>query len=93
MSGNGKLQDCLSCALTQLAGAGFECSTKEICVAKFVGSKAKIYCMSTCGNARRIVNERREFGSHQDAQAAGYRPGQCCLRDDYKLWKESQGLE
>lgn len=54
-------------------------------------------CRLDCPSAKRYiakgqyVEHRVFFKNEADAKAAGYRPCVVCMKEAYKLWKESNG--
>ena len=60
--------------------------------------RLKIYGRLDCQNALRwidkgfYVKHRVFFANEQTAQAAGFRPCGCCMKNEYKAWKEARSV-
>jgi len=55
--------------------------------------KLKIFGMLNCRSGKRMLKENRMFfTSAHEAKHFGYRPCGHCMKQDYKIWKQDNGL-
>ena len=55
--------------------------------------KLKIFGTLNCRSGKRMLKENRVFfTSPYDAKRFGYRPCGHCMKQDYKIWKQDNGL-